>query len=91
MPRKHIIVKGRVQGVFFRAHTAQVAQRLGLKGWVRNLPEGSVEIMVEGEEEKLKEFLAFCHQGPPLARVEEVIVEEVNDPLSLPFPFTIRY
>ncbi len=72
--RVHITVSGRVQGVFFRANTVDVARRLGLVGFVRNLPDGRVEVVAEGEEEKLRELIAWCHQGPPLARVAEVKV-----------------
>ncbi len=72
--RVHITVSGRVQGVFFRANTVDVARRLGLVGFVRNLPDGRVEVVAEGEEEKLRELIAWCHQGPPLARVTGVEV-----------------
>lgn len=89
--RRHLIVRGRVQGVFFRAHTQEMGRKLGLSGWVRNLPDGSVEIAAEGEEEKMKEFLSFCRQGPPLARVKEVLEEDLKSSEPLPFPFTIRY
>lgn len=70
----HIVVKGLVQGVFFRAHTEQAAKRLGLSGWVKNRPDGSVEIKAEGDEEKVKRFVEWCHQGPPSARVTGVDV-----------------
>ncbi|MEN3010505.1 MAG: acylphosphatase [Candidatus Bipolaricaulaceae bacterium] len=72
MKRVHLFVSGRVQGVFFRAHTRDLAQRLGLTGFVRNLPDGRVEVVAEGPEEKLQELIAFCHQGPPLAHVTGV-------------------
>jgi len=87
----HIVIRGKVQGVFFRATTAEKARSLGLSGWVRNLPDGSVEVVVKGDEEKLKELIEFCHKGPPLARVTEVLVQEVEDPKDLPHPFSIRY
>ncbi|MCS7240325.1 MAG: acylphosphatase [Candidatus Bipolaricaulota bacterium] len=74
MKRVHIFVSGRVQGVFFRAHTRDLAQRLGLGGFVRNLPDGRVEVVAEGPEEKLQELIAFCHHGPPLAQVTGVEV-----------------
>jgi len=61
-----------VQGVFFRYETQSVAKRLGLVGWVRNRLDGSVEVLAEGEKEKLEELLKWCHQGPPLARVDSV-------------------
>jgi acylphosphatase len=72
MKRVHLFVSGRVQGVFFRAHTRDLAQRLGLSGFVRNLPDGRVEVVAEGPEEKLQELIEFCHRGPPLAHVTNV-------------------
>ncbi len=73
--RVHVIVEGRVQGVFFRDFTRRQAQRLGIKGWVRNLMDGRVEIMAEGEEENLKLFLEEVKKGPPLAVVENIDIE----------------
>jgi acylphosphatase len=71
----HLVVRGRVQGVYFRASTQREARRLGLTGWVRNRPDGtSVEMTVEGEEEALKEMVAWAHRGPTAARVERVDV-----------------
>jgi len=71
--RIHIIVRGRVQGVFFRYSTEQVAKSLGVFGWVRNLRDGrSVEIVAEGEEEKLKELLEWAKKGPSMAIVKEI-------------------
>ena len=75
MKRIHALVSGRVQGVFFRWETNDFAQNLGLKGWVRNLRDGRVEVVAEGEEEKLKELINFLHKGPKYARVTKV---EVN-------------
>jgi Acylphosphatases len=72
--RAHVWISGRVQGVFFRAHTKEVAEKLGLTGWVRNLPDGRVEAVFEGEEEAVKEAIEWCKRGPPLARVEKVEV-----------------
>ncbi|MFN3347089.1 MAG: acylphosphatase [Candidatus Bipolaricaulaceae bacterium] len=72
MKRVHLFVSGRVQGVFFRAHTRDLAQRLGLTGFARNLPDGRVEVVAEGPEEKLQELINFCHHGPPLAHVTAV-------------------
>ncbi len=70
-----IVVKGRVQGVFFRAATAHEAHGLGLTGWVRNSPDGRVEIRAEGARRNLEMLAAWAHQGPPAARVTEVEVE----------------
>ncbi len=77
MSTKHfsIRVTGKVQGVFFRASTRNEAQRLGLHGWVRNEPDGSVRIEAEGNEGALDQLVAWCHHGPTQARVTEVIVQ----------------
>lgn len=72
--RAHILVRGRVQGVFFRDHTQRWASSLGLAGWVRNLGDGRVEAVAEGEKEKIETFIGCLKQGPPLARVEAVEV-----------------
>ncbi len=72
--RAHVFISGWVQGVFFRANTRRVAKSLGLKGFVRNLPDGRVEAVFEGEEEKVKRAIEWCHKGPPLARVSKVEV-----------------
>jgi acylphosphatase len=72
--RIHVLVVGRVQGVFFRRTTFLEATRLGVAGWVRNRTDGMVEIEAEGSEEVLENFLAFCRQGPEHARVDEVRV-----------------
>jgi acylphosphatase len=69
-----VTVRGRVQGVYFRASTQREARRLGLTGWVRNRPDSSVEFCAEGEEEGLKELIAWAHRGPSAARVERVDV-----------------
>jgi len=72
-----IKVTGRVQGVFFRASTKEKADQLGVKGWVRNEPDGSVLIEAEGEESAINEFKQWCAIGPSAARVEKVSVQEV--------------
>ncbi len=72
MQRYIITVTGRVQGVFFRNTARQVATRLGLHGFARNEPDGSVYIEVEGDESGLQEFLQWCSQGPSHATVEHV-------------------
>jgi acylphosphatase len=73
--RAHIIFSGRVQGVFFRAHTQDVAYSLGLRGWVRNMPDGRVEAVMEGPRDKIDEAIAMCTKGPPAARVADVAVD----------------
>lgn len=67
-----LIVKGRVQGVYFRASTQREAKRLGLSGWVKNRPDGSVEILAEGEEVSIRELYGWAQKGPSAARVERV-------------------
>ena len=76
--RRHwkIRVKGKVQGVFYRKFTKEKADQLQVTGWVRNEPDGSVYVEAEGNEGQLKEFAAWCRQGPPDAMVGEVNVEE---------------
>lgn len=73
--RAHLRIYGRVQGVFFRSTMREVAMELGVSGWVRNMPDGSVEAVVEGEREKVEEIIRWAHRGPPLARVERVEVQ----------------
>jgi acylphosphatase len=69
MIRRRIVVRGRVQGVWFRGSTEQAAREAGVAGWVRNLPDGSVEAVFEGDAQAVERVLAFCRQGPPHARV----------------------
>lgn len=87
--RAHLIISGRVQGVWFRASTREVAQKLGVNGWVRNIPGGRVEAVFEGDPEAVSKAIEWCHQGPPGARVEKVDVswEEPQGEKG----FTIRY
>ncbi|MEW6222166.1 MAG: acylphosphatase [Candidatus Hadarchaeota archaeon] len=72
--RVHVLVSGVVQGVFFRHHTREMARRLGVSGWVRNLPDGRVEAVFEGEHENVEKMLKFCRNGPPGADVTDVSV-----------------
>jgi acylphosphatase len=74
--RIHAIVTGRVQGVSYRASAAREAQRLGLVGWVRNTADGAVELEAEGPGASIDALVAWCHRGPPAARVAGVVVEE---------------
>jgi len=73
--RAHVYISGRVHGVFFRSSTEEKAFELGIKGWVRNLRDGRVEAVFEGEKEKVEEMLRWCHEGPPYARVTNVEVK----------------
>jgi acylphosphatase len=72
--RFHAIILGRVQGVFYRATAREHAKALGIKGFARNLPDGSVELDAQGEEESLRDLLHWCQHGPPGARVDDVKV-----------------
>ena len=73
---KRLIIHGRVQGVFYRAWSGQVARALGLRGWVRNRSEGTVEMLVAGDAAMVREMIARCREGPPAARVERIDVTE---------------
>lgn len=84
------IVVGRVQGVYFRAYTQEAASGLGLKGWVRNLPDGSVETLISGEPEQVERMVAWLHQGSPMSLVREVQVYEVDGDEEFA-GFDIRY
>lgn len=76
--KKHFAIRvtGKVQGVYYRASAAEEARKLGITGFVRNEPDGSVYLEAEGEEQALQQLIAWCHQGPPRARVDKVLVEE---------------
>ena len=74
--RSHIWVAGRVQGVFFRQETARNARSRGVDGWVRNLPDGRVEAVLEGDSDDVAAVVEWAAAGPPMARVEDVHVEE---------------
>jgi len=71
----HVLISGKVQGVWFRANTKEKARQLNIKGWVRNLPDGRVEAVFQGEKEMVEEMIKWCYKGPPLAEVEDVEVE----------------
>ncbi len=79
MSALHIRITGYVQGVFFRKTTVEKASVLNLKGWVRNCPDGSVEIHAEGKDEDLAELEKWCHTGPPAAKVENVVSEKAEE------------
>ena len=78
MKTVRLVIKGRVQGVFYRATAKDIADRLGIKGWVRNLPDNNVEVRATASEEILQKFMNWCKQGPPKAKVDDVIVEELS-------------
>ena len=71
-------VSGRVQGVFFRANTKQKAIELGLQGYAKNLSNGSVEVIVQGEEEKLKKLVGYIRNGPGTAKVSDISIKKIK-------------
>ncbi len=93
--RAHIKVEGMVQGVGYRAYAAEVSARLGLSGWVRNLLDGSVEALLEGDESRVQQAITACRIGPPRARVEHICIDISRNDISGTTPeferFTIRY
>lgn len=70
--RVHVYISGRVQGVFFRDSTREKAREVGVNGWVRNMRDGRVEAVFEGDESKVDEMIQWCHEGPGSARVDQV-------------------
>ena len=72
--RAHVLITGRVQGVFLRAYTRDAARLIGVAGWVRNLPDGRVETILEGEKSRVEKVIQFCQKGPPGAYVSNVQV-----------------
>ena len=76
MKRIRVYISGIVQGVFFRAATRRAAADLNLTGWVRNMDDGRVEAVLEGEDADVEKMIAWCNVGPPSARVEEVTTAE---------------
>jgi acylphosphatase len=72
--RAHVVVQGAVQGVFFRAETRDRARSLGLGGWVRNTPDGAVEAVFEGDDQRVESIVDWCRRGPRGAQVEDVDV-----------------
>ena len=87
--RRHVIVSGRVQGVFFRDSTQREAHRLGVAGWVRNVDDGTVEAVFEGDSSAVESMLDFCGRGPERARVDRVAVD-ADQPLEGLQGFDVR-
>jgi acylphosphatase len=80
---KVLKILGKVQGVYFRESLKKEAQRLGITGWVRNLRDGSVEALVQGEEGPVGEIITWCHRGPPAAEVKQVIETDADHESAL--------
>ncbi len=87
---KHVIISGRVQGVFFRANTKEKANQLNVNGWVRNTSDGRVEAVFEGDEKQVNELIDWCHYGSSSATVGNVEVEE-KDSFENFKDFKIKY
>ncbi len=88
--RAHVTISGHVQGVFYRAATQRQANTWGVKGWVRNLPDGRVEALFEGDQAAVQAMVSWCHSGPPNAYVTGVEVS--YEPYSGQFTsFGVRY
>tara|TARA_B100000959_G_C14949515_1_gene611311 strand:- start:915 stop:1196 length:282 start_codon:yes stop_codon:yes gene_type:complete len=88
--RVHVYISGKVQGVFFRSYTKDKAQKEGLNGWVKNLTDGRVEIVLEGNKEKCEEMLQWCHKGSPSSKVENVEIYW-DKPTNNYKHFNVRY
>jgi acylphosphatase len=88
MPTVHLIIQGKVQGVFYRASARDKAEALGITGWVKNTEAGEVEIIATGSQDQLNEFISWCRKGPSKAVVTDV---DVHDQEEQPFRrFTIE-
>jgi len=85
-----VTIKGKVQGVFYRAETKNTAEKFGIKGYVKNLPDGSVGAVFEGDSPVVTQMIEWCNKGPAAARVENVLVEQIYE-LSNFKTFNIRY
>jgi acylphosphatase len=79
MPTVNLLIKGKVQGVYYRFAAKEQADKLGITGWVKYISEGRVEVMATGTEKKLQEFIAWCHIGPEKADVTDVIVTPLSE------------
>lgn len=79
MPTVQLLIKGEVQGVFYRATARQIATRIGITGWIKNTREGNVEATVSGTEEQLQKFISWCKKGPEKAVVDEVLVSKKEE------------
>ena len=90
MPRKHIVIHGRVQGVGFRYFAREQAHRMGVSGWVRNLSDGTVEIEAQADEDPLEGFLTVVSHGPAMATVQDLDIEEMPEEKGHP-EFGVRF
>ena len=90
MPTVHLLIKGRVQGVYYRASAKEKALELSLTGWVKNTAAGDVEAVVTGPQTAIQDFIAWCRQGPPAAEVQEVQIEPMPETTFEEFSITRR-
>lgn len=88
--RAHLIINGRVQGVFYRQGMKEMANIFGVKGWVRNLPSGEVEAEIEGDNSAVDNLLEWCRQGPPAAAVDYIKIDW-EEPKGNLKDFIIKY
>ncbi len=88
--QNHVIITGKVQGVFFRAYTKDAAEKYMITGWVRNKKNGSVEAVIKGKRKNMKQMIQWLHKGSPASSVDEIIIENQNG-LSDFTDFKIRY
>ena len=79
MPTLHLIIIGKVQGVFYRATAGKMAKQWNISGWVRNTKDGHVEVVASGNDEQLNSFVNWCKTGPSLARVDQVEIEQTEE------------
>ncbi len=88
--RVYLLISGKVQGVYFRQNLKQISKRYNINGWVKNLENGKVEAILEGDEKHIKEVIEWCHVGPSGARVDNVEIkfEEYKGEFN---SFTIKY
>ena len=85
MPTIHLLIKGKVQGVLYRASAKAMADKLSLTGWVKNTPEGHVEAMATGKESAVQQFIEWCRKGPPGASVTDIVTNTVSDKIFKDF------
>lgn len=86
----HVVISGKVQGVWFRANTKQQAEQRNVSGWVRNTSDGKVEVVFQGDEQSVDALIFWCHQGSPMSNVTDVTVESLDTDEEIQ-GFNIRY
>ncbi len=79
MPTLHLLIKGKVQGVFYRATARKIAEELGVKGWIKNTKDNNVELIITGTEEQVRQFIEWCKKGPTRAEVSDLIATTIDD------------